>query len=196
MLRFGKDPAAGGAAASLATCGSELGDAASAGKRVPDMKQLAVLAVCGLSLSACSGISGWFNKPKPAPAATTMQFESEPAGAEARISDGQNCRTPCSLAVTAGEFTVTFSMAGREPQTVPVRMVPAPDPSEAPRLVPNPVFVELQPTAPPPRVRRPAPAPSKPRPAQRPAPSAMAPQPAAPAPAPASPWPPPPPPSR
>jgi hypothetical protein len=124
--------------------------------------------------------------PKPAPAATTMQFESEPAGAEARTSDGQTCRTPCSLAVNASEFTVTFSLANHQPQTVPVRVVADADPSEAARLVPNPVFVELRPAAPPPR-KKPAPATKKPAP--RPAPTAMAPA-QAPAPAPASPWPP------
>jgi hypothetical protein len=139
-----------------------------------------------------------FDSPKPVPAATTMQFESEPAGAEARTSSGQSCRTPCSMAVNASEFTVTFTLPGRQPQTVPVRVVaPAegvdpnsPD-AQGPRLVPNPVFVELAPVAPPPARRKPA-ARQKPKPAPRAAPTAMAPPPAAPAPAPASPWPPPP----
>jgi hypothetical protein len=139
---------------------------------------------------------------KSAPAATTMQFESEPAGAEARTSIGQSCRTPCSLAVTANEFTVTFTLPGHQPQTVPVRVVVAaeqdanstdPD-ATAPRLVPNPVFVQLQSTAAAPPVahrKPPPPKKPKPKPAPRPAPTAMAPEPA-PAPAPASPWPPPP----
>ena len=143
-----------------------------------------------------------FDLPRAAPAATTMQFESEPAGAEARTSAGQACRTPCSLAVTSNEFTVTFALPGYQPQTVPVRVVspssdtrdPATEGETAPaRLVPNPVFVELQAIAPPPAARKkPAPAPKKPAPApRRPAPTAMAPAPPpAPAPAPASPWPP------
>lgn len=123
---------------------------------------------------------------KSAPAATTMQFESEPAGAEARTSLGQFCRTPCTLAMTATEFTVSFTLPGYQPQTVPVRSVEGGD---APRLVPNPVFVELQPAAPPPAPRKPAP--PKKKPAPRAAPTAMAPeQPSSPAPAPASPWPP------
>jgi len=138
-----------------------------------------------------------FDLPKAAPAATTMQFESEPAGAEARTSIGQSCRTPCSLAVSSNEFTVTFSLAGFQPQTVPVRVV-APsdstrDPNSEPdaaRLVPNPVFVQLQPAGPPAPAHKPAPK-KKPKAAPRPAPTAMAPEPA-PAPAPASPWPPPP----
>ena len=87
---------------------------------------------------------------KSAPAATTMQFESEPAGAEARTSLGQACRTPCTQTVTASEFTVSFSLPGYQPQTVPVRVVASADGSDAEgaRLVPNPVFVELQPAGP------------------------------------------------
>ena len=140
-----------------------------------------------------------FDLPKAAPAATTMQFESEPAGAEARTSIGQSCRTPCSLAVTSNEFTVTFALAGYQSQTVPVRVVAPAEPHDgnstdpdatAPRLVPNPVFVQLQPVAPPVAHKKPAPK-KKPKPAPKPAPTAMAPEPA-PAPAPASPWPPPP----
>jgi hypothetical protein len=129
---------------------------------------------------------------KSAPAATTMQFESEPAGAEAKTSLGQVCRTPCTQAVTASEFSVSFSLPGYQPQTVPVRVVASADGDpEGQRLVPNPVFVELQPAGAGPVARRPAPVKKKPRSAPRPAPTAMAPeQPSSPAPAPASPWPP------
>ena len=166
------------------------------------MRRIAVIAACGLSLAACSGMPSWmqFDLPKPAPAATTMQFESEPAGAEAKTSLGQSCRTPCSLAVSDNEFTVSFTLQGYQPQTVPVRIVTSTEvnaegETAPPRLVPNPVFVELQPGgAPPPR--RPV-AQSKPKPkpkpaAPRPAPTAMAPAAPAPEAAPASPWPPPP----
>jgi hypothetical protein len=169
------------------------------------MKHSLAIAGCALSLAACSTMPSWmrFGGSPAAPAPTTMQFESEPAGAEARTSLGQTCRTPCSLAVTGTEFTVSFTLPGYVPQTVPVRAAPSSDPVDhdagqpgGARLVPNPVFVELQPAAasPPPAARRrPAqqPAPARPPapPPQR-APTAMAPQPA-PAPAPASPWPPP-----
>jgi hypothetical protein len=123
-----------------------------------------------------------------------MQFESEPAGAEARTSVGQSCRTPCSVAVSASEFSVTFTLAGYQPQTVPVKVVAsvdadpnAPSDGQGARLVPNPVFVDLQPAA---AARKPPAPAKKPRPT-RPAPTAMAPEPPpAPAPAPASPWPP------
>jgi hypothetical protein len=166
------------------------------------MKRVVVIAACAFGLAGCSSMPSWmqFDLPKAAPAATTMQFESEPAGAEARTSIGQSCRTPCSLAVSASEFTVTFELPGHQPQTVPVRSVAPgePNPSDpdatAPRLVPNPVFVQLQPMAPPPvaRSKKPAPVKKKPPAKPKPAPTAMAPEPApAPAPAPASPWPPP-----
>jgi hypothetical protein len=130
---------------------------------------------------------------RSAPAATTMQFESEPAGAEARTSLGQTCRTPCTQAVTANEFTVSFSLPGYQSQTIPVKVVASADPNDpdaaSQRLVPNPVFVELAPAGPAPVAKKPAPA--KKKPAPRPAPTAMAPeQPSSPAPAPASPWPP------
>jgi hypothetical protein len=133
-----------------------------------------------------------FDLHKAAPAATTMQFESEPAGAEARTTTGQSCRTPCSVAVTGTEFSVTFTLPGYQPQTVPVRSAssePTADGDEAARLVPNPVFVQLQSIAPPAKPKKPAAKP-KPKAAPKPAPTAMAPEPA-PAPAPASPWPPP-----
>ena len=167
------------------------------------MRRIAVIAACGLSLAACSSMPSWmqFDLPKPAPSATTMQFESEPAGAEAKTSSGQSCRTPCSLAVSASEFTVSFSLQGYQPQTVPVRVVASSETGTegetgAPRLVPNPVFVELQPGGAPAR-RAPAVA-QKPKPKPKPAtssaprtaPTAMAPSAPAPEAAPASPWPP------
>ena len=60
---------------------------------------------------------------KPTPTTVNMQFESEPAGAEARTSLGQACRTPCSIAMTPSEFSVSFALPGYQPQTVPVRVV-------------------------------------------------------------------------
>jgi len=168
-------------------------------RTVSVMKRVVAIAACGLSLAACSSMPSWmqFDPSKAAPTATTMQFESEPAGAEAKTSTGQTCRTPCSLAVAANEFTVNFTLPGYQPQTVPVRVVASteprdpnsPDADAAPRLVPNPVFVELQP-AKPAAAQKPAPK-KKPKPGPRAAPTAMAPeQPSSPAPAPASPWPP------
>jgi hypothetical protein len=158
------------------------------------MKRVVAIAACAFSLTGCSSLPNWMqlDAQKSAPAATTMQLESEPAGAEAKTSLGQVCRTPCTLEVTASEFTVVFALPGYQPQTVPVRAVgDASDPAAA-RLVPNPIFVELQPGSPAPAAKKPAPAKKTPRPGPRPGPTAMAPeQPTSPAPAPASPWPPP-----
>ena len=168
------------------------------------MNRTVAIAVCGLSLAGCSGLNmPSFSAPGFGPSTTTVQFKSEPAGAEARTSTGQTCRTPCSLAVTSTEFTVTFGLNGYQTQTIPVRIsasTEAVDPNTgtapAPRMVPNPVFAELQANpAPPPAARRRT-APPKPQQQpvaqQRPAPQQQQPAPAAPAPAPAAAWPPPP----
>jgi len=90
---------------------------------------------------------------KSAPPAEALRIESEPPGADAKTSLGQSCRTPCELTVQAGgELSVTLALNGYQPQTVSVRPeVPAQAPrdvefsSGAPRLAPNPVYVELQP---------------------------------------------------
>ena len=120
------------------------------------MKRAVAIAACGLSLAGCSGMPEMpgFSFLGGSPAATTIQFESEPAGAEAKTSTGQTCRTPCAAAIASNEFSVTFSLNGYQPQTVPVRIAASTEPIDpntgsppAPRLVPNPVFVELQPTA-------------------------------------------------
>jgi hypothetical protein len=128
----------------------------------------------GLSLAGC-GISNWMPSwdlkfPSAPPPASTIQVESEPAGAEAKSSVGPSCRTPCSLTVaTAAPFTVTFTLAGYESQTVPVAPRPAGDPrdsSEALKFDPDPVYAQLEPTAPAkgkkraPKAKAPAPAPA------------------------------------
>jgi hypothetical protein len=166
------------------------------------MKRTVAIAACGLSLAGCAGMPSMPSFSFGSPAATTIQFESEPAGAEAKVSTGQTCRTPCAQAIAANEFTVTFSLNGYQPQTIPVRIAASQEPIDpntgmvpAPRMVPNPVFAELQPVPPPAPAarRRPPPKPRQAPVAQRPAPP---PPPAAqaPAPAPAAAWPPPPPP--
>ena len=96
---------------------------------------------------------------KSAPQAETLTIESEPPGAEAKTSLGQNCRTPCQLQVQpGGEFSVTLTLSGYQPQTVLVR--PEADGAVAvPRLAPNPVHVDLQvapPTKPVPKKKKPA----------------------------------------
>jgi hypothetical protein len=111
---------------------------------------------------------------KPSGRTEALRIESEPAGADAKLSSGQSCRTPCELPVQAGgELSVTVALNGYQPQTVSVQ-------PEAPsgalgsitgsqRLAPNPVHVELQP-APAPSAKKPA-AKKKPVTAARPAPA-------------------------
>lgn len=94
---------------------------------------------------------------KSSPATEQLRIESEPPGADARTSQGQNCRTPCELTVASGgELAVTVALNGYQPQTVPVRAESNDVPrdrnsdvnSNPARLQPNPVYVELQPAAP------------------------------------------------
>jgi hypothetical protein len=146
----------------------------------------------GLLLAACSSSSDWMNLDalKPGASLDTVSLESEPPGAEAKASNGQTCRTPCSLALPVdAASSVTFSLNGYQPETEKLEAITAT--GEPPRLRPNPVVVELTPAAP--GVAK-KPAPKKPvakKPASRPKPTAAsAPMPvtAAPAQAP-SPWP-------
>lgn len=97
------------------------------------VSRLAGVALLGIGLAGC-GVSNWMPSwdlsfPSAPPPASTIQVESEPAGADAKTSVGPGCRTPCSLTVaTANPFTVTFSLAGYESLTVPVAPHPAGDP--------------------------------------------------------------------
>ncbi len=118
--------------------------------------------------------------PKAEPVTLNVQLQSDPPGAEAKTSVGQSCKTPCAVSVPADkDFSVTFALAGYQPQTVPVQVTRAEaltgETSET-ILTPNPVAVELEPA---PK----APAKKPPVPARKPAAaaSAQAPKPAAPA---------------
>src|SRR5262249_60738517 len=84
-----------------------------------------------------------------APQAETLAIESEPPGAEAKTSLGQNCRTPCQLRVQPGsEFSVTLTLSGYQPQTVSVR-TESDGAVAVPRLAPNPGHVDLRAVGPP-----------------------------------------------
>ncbi len=157
-----------------------------------------VLTIVGgaLALAACSSSPDWMSLDglKPAPATDTVRFESEPPNAEVKASGGQTCRTPCSLALpVTGPTTVTFTLAGYQPETEtlePITAIGAPT-----NLRPNPVTVELTPAPPAPRATKRAPSKKGPPAAKKtsaakPAPAAAAPAAAAPAPAAgAAPWP-------
>ena len=105
-----------------------------------------------------------------------------PPGAEARTSQGQSCKTPCSLEVPAAEsFSVSYTLANYQPLTVPVQVTHQPGDLTSPATTtadPNPVVEELQPATPPKPVRK--------KPRKRRAPKAAAPAPAAGSPAAAS----------
>ena len=115
------------------------------------MSRVVAITACGFMLTACSATmpSLSLDFMKSAPQAETLAIESEPPGAEAKISIGQSCRTPCQLPVQPGrEFSVTLALSGYQPQTVSVR--PEADGASAtPRLAPNPIRVTLQAVAPP-----------------------------------------------
>jgi hypothetical protein len=111
-----------------------------------DMRRVIVILASGLALSGCAagGTSpDWWPKLEPAP--VSIAFESTPPGAEAKTSTGQSCQTPCSIAMAPDkEFSVTFALAGRLPQTVPVQITkPEGDPFAEASLQPNPIAVEL-----------------------------------------------------
>jgi len=93
-----------------------------------------------------------------APPSGTLKIESAPPGAEARVSTGPTCRTPCSLPVPGtGEFTVSFALPGYLPQTIPVRALPPEFQFGAPATVrfdPSPVVAQLEPAPPPPPVKK------------------------------------------
>ena len=128
-----------------------------------------VLAIIGgaLALAACSSTPDWMNMDglKPGPSLDTVSFESEPPGAEAKASNGQTCRTPCSLALPIdAASSVTFTLNGYLPETERLEAITAT--GEPPRLRPNPVVVELTPGTPPVAKKPPAkkPVAKKPRP--------------------------------
>lgn len=161
-----------------------------------------VFAIVGASLvlASCGSTPDWMKVNtdmfKPQPAVDTVRFESEPPGAEAKVSAGQSCRTPCSLALPVNApTTVTFSLPGYQPDTE--NLEPVANTGSATAFQPNPVVVELIPAPPPPMkpVKKPAPpkkkrSPPKPKPAASAAPAQMAtPQQQAPAPWPGAPAP-------
>lgn len=136
---------------------------------------------------------------KPGPLMDTVRFESEPPGAEAKVSNGQTCRTPCALALpTDGSLTVTFNLNGYQPESEKLDVVQST--GNPPTLRPNPVMVELtvappqaKPTRKPaakkpatkkPAAKKPTAARSQPTAAAAPAPAMAAPAQQAP-----SPWP-------
>jgi hypothetical protein len=84
----------------------------------------------------------------------TVRFESTPPGADAKVSNGQTCRTPCALALPASApLTVTFTLNGYQPEAADID--PVSSGSGLSELHPNPVQVDLTPAAPPPKPVKP-----------------------------------------
>ena len=159
------------------------------------MRRVIVIAAAGVSLAGCSSFSWDSLKPTPPPPPTVqVQLDSTPEGADARTSVGPGCKTPCTAAVPIpdGGFTVTFSMNGFQPATVPAQVTKFPGDFTTPASVnvdPNPVTAELRPAGPPPKVKKVMRS-RKPTPKAAAAPAAAPADSAFPAPAPAAPPPP------
>jgi hypothetical protein len=124
------------------------------------MGRAVATAAGAFMLAACSSMSS-LDIVGSTPPVTTVQLESEPPGADAKTSLGPGCKTPCSVDLPAGDFSVTFALAGYQPQTVPVRVQPPVDrvddevgAVQIPILDPNPVYAELQRTGPATKTKR------------------------------------------
>jgi hypothetical protein len=144
------------------------------------MRRVLALAFIGVSLAGCSSFS--LDSLKPTPPPVQVQLESTPPGADATTSLGPACKTPCSVSVPAPDagFAVTFALPRFQPVTIPVQVIRNPGDFANPATTvvePSPVFAELKPAAPPPKVRKPM-RPKKPKPAAAPAAASPFPAPA------------------
>jgi hypothetical protein len=125
------------------------------------MNRVAALA-CSLALAGCGSFNASHllpSLPGGGSGGNPIKLESDPPGAEAQTSLGPACRTPCALSIPAREeFTVTFTLPGYETQTVPIGLQASGGlPGEfttSVQLVPNPVFVQLEPAASPPPTKK------------------------------------------
>jgi hypothetical protein len=130
------------------------------------------LAAAGLGLASCSSTatSTFTNTFKQKPTTTLMLIESNPAGATAKTSTGQTCKTPCTMLIgTGSDFTVAFTLDGYAPQTLPVHATMASGgwtDAPSPKLDPGSLFPTLEPVKPPPTGARRAKTASRPDGAQ------------------------------
>lgn len=116
----------------------------------------AAVAGLGVALAGCSGMPDFMSSQPAAPPMESVQFESQPPGAEVRSEQGQTCLTPCSVSIPAQSQAVTINKIGFVPQTVQITAGESPEHSfwesaPPPTLVPNPVQVVLQAVPPPAR---------------------------------------------
>jgi hypothetical protein len=122
--------------------------------------RVAAVAIASLSLASCSSVSmPSFNAFKPKPTTTLLLIESNPAGAEAKTSLGQSCRTPCTMQIgAANDFTVAFTLDGYKPQTLNVHATMSPGgftTAASPVFDPPSLFPTLEQDKPPAAVRKP-----------------------------------------
>ena len=122
------------------------------------MRRVIAIVFAGANLAGCSS-SSW-DMLRSMPPAVEVRLESNPPGAEAVTSLGPGCKTPCSVSVPAPDvpFTVNYTLNKYLPASVPVSVIKTAGDFSTPASVttdPNPVFVELQPAAPPKPVRKP-----------------------------------------
>jgi hypothetical protein len=78
-------------------------------------------------------------KPKPKPRAKpaepaaaagpsevwALNLKSEPSGALAKAANGGSCITPCAISLPRADTSVTFTLAGYQPQVIPIKWLPA-----------------------------------------------------------------------
>src|SRR5262249_10668363 len=112
------------------------------------------LALCGMAVSACSNIPGLGGD------AAKVSIESTPPGANASLSSGGSCRTPCSLPAPdkSGEYQVTFGLTGYSPHTSTIKVTARKENCTSPEKLPaepNPGPIACQPVGrPQPQQRR------------------------------------------
>jgi len=160
------------------------------------MYRVIAIVCASLALAGCDSNPDWMKTPdwmkapdfsnpfKFEPAQESVRVESEPPGAEAKASNGQTCRTPCALSLPQTATTVTFTLAGFQPDSEQLDLVSMGDGTS--QLRPNPLLVELTALPPQPAKKKVIPkkkaavrAPAKPataKPATTAAPAPMTPQ--------------------
>jgi hypothetical protein len=115
----------------------------------------------GCCLSGCSSMPSLsWDYFKSTPPSIQVQLESQPPGADARTSVGPSCKTPCNVSIAAPDtgFTVTYNLPKFQPATIPVQVTRNPGDlttAATTTIDPNPVFAQLQPAGPPPRMHGP-----------------------------------------
>jgi hypothetical protein len=122
----------------------------------PARNRAVAVVIAGLGLASCgttvsTTVTDAF---KQKPTTTLMLIESNPAGATAKTSMGQTCKTPCTMLISIGnDFTVTFTLDGYVPQTLPVHATMSAGgwtTAPSPVLDPGSLFPTLEPVKPPP----------------------------------------------